>query len=139
MYLKEVRSHGVGIGNVGAIEEEDARDDDHPLTSYIVALRRRIVQASIRWRRGGEDRQQVVAMRQFGQYVRSLREDLDLTRSALSERTNLDPHVLLLLEGGLVSREEASEVIDQLAKGLGQDPAELQRALEAFGERRDKT
>lgn len=99
--------------------------------SYIVETGRRRARAAVLWRRGGEDREKIIRMRRLGRYLRSAREELGLTRTEIGERVGLDPHHLLLIEGGLIPLEEIEPVIDRLARGLGKTVLELRGALDA--------
>jgi DNA-binding XRE family transcriptional regulator len=130
--MMEVKRHD--MGNAFAIRGEEVNDNEeaYPPPAYIAEARRRLARASILWRRGGKYREQIIRMKCLGNYVRSVRKDLDLTRTELAERVNLNPYFLLLIEGGLVSLVELEPVIGQLAQGLGKTPSELYRAFECI-------
>jgi len=127
--MMEVRRHA--CGDVPKEEAElNSEESLPPPTTYIIEARRRIARAAVLWQRGGKHREEIIRMRCFGNYVRSAREKLDLTRAELAERTNLDPYFLLLIEGGLATPGEIEAIIGRLAEGLGKSPTELYHALE---------
>jgi len=66
-----------------------------------------------------EEQEQIV---KIANLIRALRMDANLSISYLADVSDTDPHLIVFLESGLVTKDEMRENIEGLAEALGQDP-----------------
>lgn len=99
-----------------------------PDTSLDVALLgQQFADAVGRWHEDVHERQTIHRLRQFGQWLKSVRTCRALSRAELANQAGIAPSQLLLLERGLLRMDDADALLPLLAPSLSIPESLLQQ------------